>query len=89
MGESAGWPVDREEVQTLCPSPGDDGMSTPVHGGPSMDLKWQADEDGGAAAPTLIATGQSRVPETMPTRLPSHELKASEPGAKMAVLLYQ
>ena len=54
-----------------------------------MDLKWEADEDGGAAAPTLIATGPSRIPEAMPTRLPGHELKASEPGAEMAVLLYK
>ena len=51
-------------------------MGTPVQSGTSMDLKWPADEDGSAAATTLVATGQCRVPEAVPTRLPGHELKA-------------
>ena len=52
-----------------------------------MDLEGQADEYGGAAAPTLVAIGHRGVPETMPTRLSSHELEALEPGAQMTVLL--
>ena len=30
LGKGAGWPINRKEVQALCPGPRDDGMSTPV-----------------------------------------------------------
>ena len=87
LGLSRRRSVDRKEVQALCTSPWDYGMSAAGHGGPPMDLKGEADEDCCASTSPLVATGPSRIPEAMPTRLPGHELQAAEPGAEMPMFL--
>ena len=79
--------VNRKEMQALSTSPWDYGMSASGHGGPPMDLKGEADEDCCASTSPLVATGPSRIPEAMPTRLPGHELQAAEPGAEMPMFL--
>ena len=64
-------------------------MNASVHRGPTVDLQRFANENRGATASSLVAGGQSWVPEAMPTRLASHELKTLEAWAKVAVLLNQ
>ena len=52
-----------------------------------MNLKGKADKNGCSSTSSLITVGKSRVPESVPTCLPGHELQAFEPGAQMAVFL--
>ena len=80
-------PIDRKEVNPLSACPWDNGMGASVKGRPPMYLKGETDENGSAATSSLISIGNSRIPETVPTCLPGHELQAFEPGAEMPVFL--
>ena len=69
------WAVHTEEVEALGTGPGDNTMSAPGEGSPTMDLQGPTDEYGRATTASLVAARGGRIPEAVPSRLTGQELK--------------
>ena len=66
---------------------GDDSHCASRQSGPSMNLQWDADQDGGTpTTPTLLVGGCS-IPKTMPSRLAGQPLEGGEGGSQMPMFL--
>ena len=64
----------RNDMYALGTSPWDDHMGGPTESGATMYLQRSTDQHRRAAATPLIAVRHSRVPDSLPPRVPSEEL---------------